>query len=286
MKFRLQSLKRRRVGAGLLAAALLIGLSSPAMPAEAAKKAKGPNTKDFYAIQSEVTLSGAGTGYHAKLAYVTNGSAISYGIQHDEFASAPYTGVDALMVENVFNNNAGGQSYDWLATLNPGQTYTLMLTLTKSGRATVYLDGKALKSYQNDGLKTNNSTDLNQYMANPLPRVEGAGRMNGDVVDARFNNISIKEGSYVNGVKYEPTNSGALVADPDKKYEFFLPNAIKANPTMNANIKSKKSVQIGGSISGLPEGKDWDSAYEDVSGIVQWIRNASYFLPKGHPDHT
>ena len=264
----------------LAAVCLLASLAVPAVKAEA-KASPIDNTKDFYAIPSKVTLSGAGTGYHAKLAYVARGSAISFGIQHDEFASAPHTGKDELMVENVFSNNPGQQNYDWLGvTLNPGQSYTLTLTLTKAGSATVYLDGKALKTYQNDGLKTIESSDANEYLANPLPRVEGAGRLNGDVVNARFDNICVKEGKYRDFKKYEPTNSGALNTDPDKRYPFFLPNKVKANPTLNIATPSAKSVEITGPISGLAPGMDWDSAYESVSGIVQWVRNAAYFPPK------
>ncbi len=269
----------------ILAGVMLLSLAVPSLHA----KAKGTsidNTDAYYAIQSKVTLTGTGSGYHAKLAYVARGAAISYGIQHDEFASAPYTGVDALMVENVFNNNAGGQRYDWLGvTLNPGQTYTLMLTLSKNGSATVYLDGQALKTYQNDGLKTVNSSDVKEYLANPLPRVEGSGRLNGDTVNAQFSSIKLKEGSYRDFKKYSPTNANALEAYPGKKYLYFLSNSVKANPTLNIATPSKNSANITGSISGLAPGMDWDSAYEDVSGMVQWVRNATYFPPKGHEDH-
>ena len=71
----------------ILAGVMLLSLAVPSLHA----KAKGTsidNTDAYYAIQSKVTLTGTGSGYHAKLAYVARGAAISYGIQHDEFASA------------------------------------------------------------------------------------------------------------------------------------------------------------------------------------------------------
>ncbi|MBR1629505.1 MAG: hypothetical protein IJ679_09650 [Lachnospiraceae bacterium] len=278
---------KKKAGAALLLAfALLLGLAAPSAQVEAKGKSI-KNVGDFYAIQADVTVSGSGTGYHAKLGYVTPLSAISFGIQHDEFASPPYTGTDALMVENVYSNDPGMQRYDWLGiTLNPGQTYRLMLTLSKSGNATVYLDGKALRTYQNPGLQTSNSNDEQEYLANPQPRVEGAGRKNGDVVDAHFANIQLKEGNYRDFKKYKPTNANALEAYPGKKYDYFLPTVVKANPTLKVASPSKNSVRVSGSISGLPDNMDWDSAYESVSGIKQWTRNATYFPPKGHPDHT
>ena len=275
--------RKKRFGrVAIVIAALAAGLILPAQQTEA-KEFSIDNTKDEYAIQSDVKVTGSGTGYHAKLVYVARGSAISYGIQHDEFASAPYTGRDELMVENVYSNDAGRQEYDWLGvTLEPGKTYRLMLSLDKKGKATVYLDGKALRTYQNDGLKTKTSSNIEVMAANPMARVEGSGRKNGDTIRAQFNNISIKDGKYRDFKKYQTTN---MHVEGKQLYPYFLPEVTKANPTLKVSMPKKNSVKITGSISGLAEGMDWDSAYEDVSGLVQYIRNISYFPPKGHKDH-
>ena len=272
--------KKRSLALALaMAVSLVAGALAPAVPTQAAKGTTIDNVKDYYAVSSNVTLNGTGTGWHGKLVYITPESAISYGIQHDEFASAPHTGKDELMVENVYSNDPGMQRYDWLGiTLNPGQTYTLMMTLNKNGDATVYLDGKALKSYHNDGLKSYTGSDIKKYQANPQARVEGAGRKNGDTVDVRFSNICVKEDKYRSTQKSPSTNVHA-----PGKYNFFLPQKTISNPTLHVTQK-KNSVQVSGSISGLPGGMDWDSAYEDVSGMVQYIRNVPYFPPKGHKD--
>lgn len=270
----------RKVTAFVVALSLALTVV-PSITAKAAKKYTVDNVKDYYAISTDVTLGGTGTGYHAKIGYVVSGAAFSFGIQHDEFASAPYTGLDALMVENVYSNDPGGQRYDWLATLNPGQKYNLMLSLSKSGDLTVYLDGKALKTYKNKGLKTYSGSNIQKYLANPQARVEGAGRLNGDTVNARFNNIVVKEGKYRNNKKYASTNKYA----EDVKRTFFMPQKFITNPTLKVALK-KKSVKVSGSISGLPAGMDWDSAYEDVSGLVQFQRDAQYFPPVGYKDHN
>ncbi len=273
--------KFNRLFACIAILAMLAGLLAPASQSEAAATTT-KNVKDFYAIQADVTLTGTGTGYHAKLAYVARGSAISFGIQHDNYASAPHTGKDELMVENVFSNDPGKQVYDWLGvTLEPGKTYRLMLSLDKKGKATVYLDGKALKTYENKGLASKNSSNIKVMAANPMARVEGSGRKNGDTINAKFENVSIKEGKYTNTKKYETTN---MHVTGNLMFPYFLAQTTKANPTLKISNK-KRNVQITGSISGLAEGQDWDSAYEDVSGLVQYIRNISYFPPEGHADH-
>ena len=269
----------RRVVAFVLALSLTLTFV-PTITAQAAKKYTVNNVKDYYAISTDVTLGGTGTGYHAKIGYVVTGAAFSFGIQHDEFASAPYTGLDTLMVENVYSNDPGGQRYEWLATLTPGKKYNLMLSLSKAGDLTVYLDGKALKTYKNKGLKTYNGSDIQKYLANPQARVEGAGRLNGDTVNAKFSNIVVKEGKYRNGKKYTSTNKYA----EDVKRTFFMPQKFITNPTLKVTEK-KNTVKVTGSISGLPAGMDWDSAYEDVSGLVQFQRDAQYFPPKGYKDH-
>lgn len=50
------------------------------------------NTKSAYAIEADISLKGSGSGYHAKLVMGTAVSAVSFGIQYDSCAVAPYTG--------------------------------------------------------------------------------------------------------------------------------------------------------------------------------------------------
>ena len=91
------------------------------------------NTKALTAIEADITLTGSGSGYHAKLVLCTPTSAVSYGIQYDKCASAPYTGKAMAMIENVASNAAGGQSYSRPGNreLQPGKTYHMMMTVDK-----------------------------------------------------------------------------------------------------------------------------------------------------------
>lgn len=201
------------------------------------------NTKALTAIEADVTLTGSGSGYHAKLVLCTPTSAVSYGIQYDKCASAPYTGKAMAMIENVASNAAGGQSYSRPGNreLQPGKTYHMMMTVDKKGNGNVYLDYKKIGSFSNAGL-------ANQAV---YIRVEGAVRLNGDQVKATFDNIKLRQG-------------GKLEAD--KKYGGWFPSSNKGIKTKKVNNKNK--VIISGTGSGI--NGDWDSDYENVSGIFQF----------------
>ena len=201
------------------------------------------NTKALTAIEADITLTGSGSGYHAKLVLCTPTSAVSYGIQYDKCASAPYTGKAMAMIENVASNAAGGQSYSRPGNreLQPGKTYHMMMTVDKKGNGNVYLDYKKIGSFSNAGL-------ANQAV---YIRVEGAVRLNGDQVKATFDNIKLRQG-------------GKL--EVDKKYGGWFPSSNKGIKTKKVNNKNK--VIISGTGSGI--NGDWDSDYENVSGIFQF----------------
>jgi len=201
------------------------------------------NTKALTAIEADITLTGSGSGYHAKLVLCTPTSAVSYGIQYDKCASAPYTGKAMAMIENVASNAAGGQSYSRPGNreLQPGKTYHMMMTVDKKGNGNVYLDYKKIGSFSNAGL-------ANQAV---YIRVEGAVRLNGDQVKATFDNIKLRQG-------------GKL--ETDKKYGGWFPSSNKGIKTKKVNNKNK--VIISGTGSGI--NGDWDSDYENVSGIFQF----------------
>lgn len=174
------------------------------------------NTKALTAIEADITLTGSGSGYHAKLVLCTPTSAVSYGIQYDKCASAPYTGKAMAMIENVASNAAGGQSYSRPGNreLQPGKTYHMMMTVDKKGNGNVYLDYKKIGSFSNAGL-------ANQAV---YIRVEGAVRLNGDQVKATFDNIKLRQG-------------GKLEAD--KKYGGWFPSSNKGIKTKKVNNKNK-----------------------------------------------
>lgn len=201
------------------------------------------NTKASTGIEADVTLSGSGTGYHAKLVLVTPVSAVSYGIQFDSCAVAPYTGKAMAMIENVASNAAGGQQYDRPGnkSLKVGKKYHLMITINSEGNGNVYLDYKKIGSFSNPQL-------ANQAV---YPRVEAAVRLNGDSVKATFDNIrltrggKVQKGIFADGIVFK-SNKG-----------------IKTKRTKNQN-----KVVISGTGTGI--NGDWDSDYENVSGVYQF----------------
>lgn len=201
------------------------------------------NAKSDAAIEADVTLSGSGTGYHAKLVMCTPLSAVSFGIQYDKYAVAPYTGKAMALIENVASNNAGGQSYSRPGnkSLKLKKTYHMMLTMTKNGKGAVYLDYKKIGSFSNRSM-------AKQDVA---LRIEGSARLNGDTVKAVFKNVKLKKSK-----KY----------DPDRKWGI---QEFKLNKTLKGK-KKNETFTLSGRISGLPAGGDWDNCYDKVSEIVQF----------------
>lgn len=213
-----------------------------AKPAPA--KATIENTTSAYTIETDVNLSGSGTGYHAKLVTVTPTSAISFGIQYDAYARAPYTGKTMFMIENIRSNNPGGQDYYWVKEGARKKTYHLMLAVEKNGTCKCYIDGKLVKSVKNKNL-ANTTLAL---------RVEGSARKKGDSVNAVFSNIKLKDHTY----------------SADKVWGT---HAFLTNKGMKADVSGFSTVgriAIKGTVKGISSSQDWDSAYDKVSGIIQF----------------
>lgn len=203
------------------------------------------NTPSKTAIEADVTLTGSGSGFHAKFVVGTATSAVSFGIQYDACAIAPYTGKAMAMVENVASNNPGGQQYfrPGNRELHLGQTYHMMLTIDDNGNGSVYLDYEKIGDFSNPGL-----AGSGLYL-----RVEGSARVDGDHIDASFRNIRCKtNGSY----------------DPNKVWST---HEFNTNPTIHSTVHSNDDISISGYISGLGAGNDWDNRYGSVSDIIQFI---------------
>ena len=238
-----QRIQRTLLSCLLLVCLLIAGL--PAIPAEAAAKTTIKNVSADYAIQAKVKLNGSGTGYHAKLVICTATAATSFGIQFDNYAAAPYTGKAGFLIENVRNNNAGGQDYIHTGECQRKKNYTLLMAYKSNGDITVYVNGKKQTTVNNPSL-------ANQQV---YLRVEGSGRLNGDRVKAVFSDIKLMSGSY----------------DKNKRWGTYK---FDTNPNVRSNTKKfakKRKVTISGAVTGLAAGQDWDSAYESVSGITQFI---------------
>ena len=232
----------------MMAAALCVTTLAPAVQTTAAeKKWTVENVPSRYAIEADVKLLGDGVGSHAKLVLVSPKSGVSFGIQYDKGARAPYTGRAMLIMENIKSNDPGGQKYYWPNDIEVdlGKYYHLMLALDEDGRADVYLNYRKVASYNNKMLK-NEDGDLEIR-----PRVEASAKYNGDVVDAAFKNIEIKD-------------------DEITVVDIFDAYRIDTCKDIKSRITSTGNVSIYGKLSGLTEAQDWDSAYEAVSGIVQF----------------
>ena len=219
------------------------------------------NTASHHTIEADVSLAGFGTGYHAKLVMAAPDAAVSFGIQFDNAAVAPYTSKAAFIIENIASNNIGGQSYhraDYLAGLET--TYHLMLTLDTDGSYVGYVNGTEVIRGRNSNLA--NRSDI--YL-----RVEGAARKSGDGITARFSNIKLKQfGNY----------------NPDKRWfatpQFNIDNGISTsidgakvdNSPLSRRFVSNDIV-FNGQLTNLPPNADWDTQgyYDKVSGLIQFI---------------
>lgn len=213
-----------------------------------AEKVGIEDVKAWAAIEGDMNLTGTGTGYHAKFVICTAASAVSYGIQYDSCAAAPYTGKAMAMIENVAGNNPGGQAYfrPGNVELQCGQTYHMMMTLNRDGTGSVYIDGVKIGDYNNPKLANQSIVYL---------RVEGSARKNGDSVNANFSNIKLM----ANGI-YSPRIGWGF-------HEF------KQNPTISSSVTAVGTinVNIAGTVSGIAATDDWDNRYNDVSGIIQFV---------------
>ena len=116
----------------------------------------------------------------------------------------------------------------------------------KDGTCNCYINGKLVKTVKNSSL-----ANTTVYL-----RVEGSARLNGDSVNATFSNIELK----ADGKYYADKIWGT--------HDFTTNKGIKADASGYA---ASKRVTIKGKVKGLASGQDWDSAYEQVSGIIQFV---------------
>ena len=204
------------------------------------------NTESYATIEADVKLGGNGSGSHAKLVFQTPTSAVSFGIQYDEWAKAPYTGQTFFLCENISSNAEGGQTYIYYNTTERNIWQHLMMTYEKNGKLTLYVNGEQVGQVWNPYLSKD---DL--YCS-----VEGSGRLDGDYIEASFKNIRMKSGGVYDETKSWPT------------YNIITNDGLKVTKAgFDSNSPSTGSISISGTIQDI-EGFDWDSAYNRVSGVV------------------
>lgn len=206
------------------------------------------NTTADYCIEADVKLSGTGSGYHAKIVMGTSQSAVSFGIQYDVGASAPYAGKTMAILENIQSNYNGLQQYPRFAELERSRTYRLMLTLNKDGYGEAYVNGHLVGTYQNPYVLNSGNIDM---------WVEGAARLTGDSVNATFSNVRARK----NGVVVYGAN-GEIVDDAIRA------NGIKCYSTMGIDQLTNETTTmnvISGTVHGIG---DWDSSFNNASSLV------------------
>ncbi len=228
-------------------ASSLISITCKAATSSSGTKIETLSRSKNVAISADVSLTGSGTGYHAKLVIGTANSAVSFGLQFDNYADSPYAGHTAFLVENILSGTSqqytrfdyNGSKY---ASLN--KTYNLTLVVTKStGKVRVYVNNKKVGSVTNKNL-------ANQQL---YVWVEGAARKCNDSVTANFKNIKVIE-------------NGALNTSPQVSY-IQTASGIKTNTTVNA---CPSSIKISGTLNNLSSSLDWDSAPSSVNGYVRF----------------
>lgn len=208
--------------------------------------------KNASGIEADVKLSGSGTGYHAKLVMGNATSAVSFGMQFDEHAVAPYTGKNMALIENISSNASGGQTY-----IRPGnvqlklnKTYHLMMISNGNGFVDVYVDYKKIGSCYQESMK-----NLAWF------RIEAAGRLNGDKVNVEFSNIKL-------GCKEDGAAKMKVLGDKDDRE--LLWEKKPSNPGIKGKFDKKtNTIRFTGTIKDLHG--DWDSDYERASGIFQFF---------------
>lgn len=198
-------------------------------------------------IEGDLTLTGTGTGYHAKFVVGNAVSAVSFGIQYDTASgNGAVRGKQGLLVENIASNNAGGQSYFWPGNIvvEPGKPAHLMLCIDSVGHCTAYYNYKKIADFDNPGLSSSNGL---------YARAEACARLEGETVDAKFTNLKVSYPAF----PYTAEQIGA-------PQQFKTTNSC---PTMNVECNTFKSIRIFGTVTGIG-GQDWDSAYDSVSGYA------------------
>lgn len=206
--------------------------------------------KNAAGIEADVKLSGSGTGYHAKFVMGNATSAVSFGMQYDQGAQAPYTGKNMALIENISSNASGGQNYSRPGNiqLKLNKTYHLMMVSNGNGYVDVYVDYKKIGGCYQASMK-----NLAWF------RIEAAGRLNGDKVNVDFSNIKL-------GAQSDGAANMKILGDEQRKLEW---ETISSNPGIKGKFDKKtNTIKFTGTVCDLHG--DWDSDFERASGIFQF----------------
>ena len=201
----------------------------------------------YAAIESNMKLTGSGSGYHAKIdIHDRHGVAVSFGVQYD-------AGKTKFIIENIMSHAtvAGhqGKNYHFFDGANLGQTYKVGMSWFKDNSLRFYVDGKEI--YRT-------STTLTPPL---FFQVEGSAKHNGDSVNAEFSGVRVKCGT-------EPY-TGIWAEWNDRDFDFFGLNGqvtkggtvVENGPwTTNGWATSGISAKVTGTAN-ISAGADWDTCF-------------------------
>ena len=201
----------------------------------------------YAGIESNMKLTGSGSGYHAKIdIHDRHGAAVSFGIQYD-------AGKTVFLVENIMSHatQAGhqGKNYIYLNSANLGQNYKVAMSWYKDNSLRFYVDGQEIA-------RTSSTLTPPFFF-----QVEGSAKHSGDSVNAEFSNVRVKCG--------ESPYYGIWAEWNDSSFDFFgLDGKVTKGGTVvdngqwstNGWATSGISATVKGTAN-IGGGADWDTCF-------------------------
>ena len=193
-------------------------------------------------VEADLTLSGSGSGWHGKLVLYNpaDGTAISFGIQHDAHSALGFANKDALMFESIFQPEP---KYKAFKEVEPGVKHHIRIAYDKSRSIAIgYCDGAKIAEMS--------SPKMDKWF---VVGIEASSRLTGDTVDAHFENIVIyaNDNQEPSGYWIDYLNNGN-----------FAISVIDNGPGAPPGSEGAAYATVGGfhlwGTADLPGG-DWDS---------------------------
>lgn len=230
----------------------------------------------YASITADVTLSGMGSGYHAKIVMshaATQGETsvpiASWGFHYEKDVHGLGEGFEnntCFLLENVYSHaaEAGGEGKQYLRYAGAETDKKINLRLS-------YYEDGTIAYYVNDDLFGTQETALKAPF---IFTIEGSAARDGDSIDATFSNVRVKAGNETDaaagnegvqgtwnasnnyfGLEGEVTDNGAV--RDDGQY------STNGEASYGASMKITGTADIPGNDSkGYPF--DWDTAFEAV----------------------
>lgn len=228
------------------------------------------NDPAYASIEADVTLSGRGTGYYAKIdissSKASNGKIAAWGVNYEQGVhnlGPKFSNNTCFIIENIRDHaNVGGSIGKQYIRYPGAQTNS-----NERIRLSYYSDG-TIGYYVNDRLYDRISTSLTPPF---IFTVEGSCARNGDYISAVFRNVRVKAGdrraNYGTINQWSAVNNYfGLVGSVEKGSGRIRTDgqyATGGQPSYGVNMRITGTANIPGIASdGRPY--DWDSSFEAV----------------------